>query len=102
MNDITQEQVIEVLKNVVDPEVGLNLVDLGLIYGVDISDEKVITITMTLTTKGCPMHEMMLSSAKRTVQNQLQAKDVNINLVWEPAWTPERLSPEAKKKLGHH
>ena len=101
MSDITQEQVMEVLKTVVDPEVGLNLVDLGLIYGVDITEDEIITITMTLTTKGCPMHEMMLSSAKRTLQNQLPAKEVNINLVWEPAWTPERLSPEAKKKLGH-
>lgn len=98
---ITKEQVKETLKKVVDPEVGLNLVDLGLIYDIEVTPENVINIKMTLTTKGCPMHEMMLTSAKRTVQNTLKAKEVNLNLVWEPAWTPERLSSEAKKKLGY-
>ncbi len=96
---INEEQVMNALRSVIDPEIGLNIVDLGLIYDI-IIEEAMITVTMTLTTPGCPMH----SSITSWVENQLKALDpgyeVFVNLVWEPKWTPDKMSDEAKRQLG--
>lgn len=96
---INEEQVMNALRSVIDPEIGLNIVDLGLIYDI-IIEEAMITVTMTLTTPGCPMH----SSITSWVENQLKALDpgyeVFVNLVWEPRWTPDKMSDEAKRQLG--
>lgn len=96
---VTKEQIIDALKLVVDPELGINVVDLGLIYDVDITDES-ITITMTLTTMGCPLHESMVEAVRHVVQMADLTKTVDVELVWEPPWTPERLTPAAKQMLG--
>jgi metal-sulfur cluster biosynthetic enzyme len=96
---INETQVMDALRFVIDPEIGLNIVDLGLVYDV-IIEEAMITVTMTLTTPGCPMH----SSITSWVENQVKALDpgyeVFVNLVWEPQWTPDKMSDEAKQLLG--
>jgi metal-sulfur cluster biosynthetic enzyme len=97
---VTEAEVMNSLRYVIDPEIGLNIVDLGLVYDI-IIEEAMITITMTLTTPGCPMH----SSITSWVENQVKALDpdyeVFVNLVWEPRWTPDMMSDEAKQMLGH-
>ena len=98
MND-EKEKILEVLKDVIDPEIGLNIVDLGLVYDVDITDNE-ITVTMTLTTPGCPMHTSITQWVETTVKQYAPFKSAKVNLVWEPQWTPDRMTEEAKKQLG--
>lgn len=98
---ISREKIHEELKKVIDPELHINIVDLGLIYELDIDQELgLVTITMTLTTPGCPLsfvfHEWVPAAAKKAPD----VKEVKINLVWEPPWDPERLSDDAKEELG--
>jgi len=97
---VTKEQVMDALRQVVDPEIGLNIVELGLVYGVEISDNE-IHITMTLTTPGCPMHESLATWVWNTVRQLDITKGIKVDLVWEPRWTPEKMSDEAKRKLGY-
>ena len=93
------EKILEVLKTVIDPEIGLNIVDLGLVYNID-ETENNITVTMTLTTPGCPMHDSITQWAENAVKQFAPEKDVIINLVWEPHWTPNLMTEEAKQQLG--
>lgn len=97
--EITQKDVLEVLKSVIDPEIGLNIVDLGLVYDIQISDN-FIFITMTLTTPGCPMHGSIVDWVKRILTMSFPDKNIEVELVWEPMWTPDKMSEEAKKQLG--
>jgi metal-sulfur cluster biosynthetic enzyme len=97
--EITQKDVLEVLKSVIDPEIGLNIVDLGLVYDIQISDN-FIFITMTLTTPGCPMHGSIVDWVKRILSMSFPDKNIEVELVWEPMWTPDKMSEEAKKQLG--
>ncbi len=95
----TETEIYGALREVYDPEIGINVVDLGLIYGVDVQGDKV-DVEMTLTTPGCPMHRAMGQWVGKAVEALPGVKDVHVRIVWEPRWTPERLSPEAKKQLG--
>lgn len=95
---ITEELILEKLKAVIDPEIGINIVDLGLIYNLDF-DEKKITVTMTLTTPGCPMHNSITKWVKEAL-SQIANVEVSVNLVWQPPWTPDDMSDAAKKQLG--
>lgn len=97
---VTEELVRQKLKSVIDPEVGFNIVDMGLVYGIDIKDKEVI-ITMTLTTPGCPMHDSITEWAERVIKQLDPVMDVKINLVWEPQWTPDMMSNEIKELLGY-
>ena len=97
---ITQEQVIEALKECYDPEIPVNIVDLGLIYGVDVIPEDQVKVTMTLTTPGCGMAHSIAMQAKQRVFQIPGVKDATVTVVWEPPWDPSRMSEEAKKKLG--
>lgn len=99
IKEINKEDVIETLKSVIDPEIGLNIVDLGLVYNVQISDE-LILITMTLTTPGCPMHGSIVDWVRRILSMTFPNKIIDVQLVWEPKWSPEKMSEEAKKLLG--
>lgn len=94
------EKVLEVLKDVIDPEIGLNIVDLGLVYDVK-ETENEITVTMTLTTPGCPMHVSITQWVETAVKQYAPFKRANVNLVWEPHWTPELMTAVAKKQLGY-
>ena len=95
----TQDDVYTALSQVNDPELGINLVDMGLIYNVDIEDGKV-QIDMTLTTPGCPMHSHITRQAWKAVNDLPEVTDTAVRIVWEPRWTPERLSPAARAQLG--
>lgn len=97
---ITQEQVLEALKECYDPEIPVNVVDLGLIYGVEISPEEKVKVTMTLTTPGCGMAQNIAIQVKQRALAIPGVKDATVTVVWEPPWDPSRMSPEAKKKLG--
>lgn len=96
---ITQEQVMNALREVYDPELGLNIVDLGLVYGVDIADNQV-NVTMTLTTPGCPLHNTMAQGAEMAVRRLPGVESAAVQVVWDPPWTPERMSEAARQQLG--
>jgi len=99
---ITQNEVLDALMPVVDPEIGLSIVDLGLIYGVDIEDDgKTIKIQMTLTSPMCPFGPQLLSAANDAVSALPGVEKAEIQLVWVPRWDPrERASDDAKAYLG--
>ncbi len=90
---------MDVLKKCYDPEIPINVVDLGLIYGVDIEDEKV-HVSMTLTSPGCPMHTMISEDIKRKLLKLEDLNEAEVEVVWEPPWNPEKMSETAKKMLG--
>lgn len=96
---VTEAQVYDALKQCYDPEIPVNVVDLGLIYDVKIIDSWV-GVKMTLTTPGCGMSGMIAQDVKNRVMRLPGVKEADVRIVWEPAWTPERMSPEAKKRLG--
>ncbi|WP_029520729.1 iron-sulfur cluster assembly protein [Persephonella sp. IF05-L8] len=96
---VTKEEVYKALKNVIDPEIGFNIVDLGLVYDVDIQDGNV-KIKMTLSSPSCPLSGTILSWVESAVRNIEGVENVDIELVWEPPWTIERASDEVKKALG--
>lgn len=96
---ITKEKITDILRTVIDPEIGINIVDLGLVYDINITDN-IIDITMTLTTPGCPMHGSITNWVKRIIEMTIPDVSVNVNLVWEPKWTPDKMSEEAKLQLG--
>jgi metal-sulfur cluster biosynthetic enzyme len=95
---ITKKKIIEALKEVVDPELGINVIDLGLIYDIKIEDENVF-IKMTLTSPFCPMSQFLASEVENKIK-ELGAKNVKVQLVFEPPWSPERMSKKAKKLLA--
>lgn len=89
----------EWLKEVYDPELGVNIVDLGLVF--DIRDQgDSVFVQMTLTTPGCPMHDTIVGGVRRVLEDQLGISDVEVELVWEPRWSPHMMSEEAKRELG--
>lgn len=93
-------QILDTLRSVVDPEIGLNIVDLGLIYNLEVQDN-CIYVAMTMTAPTCPLGEMILSDADRLLRTTYpQARDVQIEMVWNPPWSPERMTTEARDLLG--
>ncbi len=93
------EQVRESLKGVIDPELGLNIVDLGLIYDVEVEDGQA-TVTMTLTSPGCPAGGMIMSGAQEAARGTEGVEDADVRLVWKPFWTPDRIDPDVRAALG--
>jgi len=96
---VTEDQVYEALKQCFDPEIPVNVVDLGLIYDVKIIDDWV-GVKMTLTTPGCGMSGMIAQDVRNRVLRLPGVKGADVRIVWEPAWTPERMSADARKRLG--
>ncbi len=96
---VTEEQVYETLRNCYDPEIPVNVVDLGLIYDVKIIDDWV-GVKMTLTTPGCGMSGMISRSVREQLLKLPGIKDADVRIVWDPAWTPAMMTPEARKRLG--
>lgn len=96
------DQLIRALQTVVDPELGVDLVNLGLIYGVDMATNGTVTVRMTLTTMGCPITDVLQQMINSALQKVKGVKRVEIDVVWEPAWTPARMSRFAKIALGYH
>ena len=102
---ITEELVRSALKNVYDPEIGLDIVSLGLVYNVDVQEGgRKVAVDMTLTTPACPAGPQILGQAKREVESLNQVcsnlEDVQINLVWTPFWNPSMMTEEAREELG--
>ena len=104
MPTITQEEVLTALKDCYDPEIPVNIVDLGLIYDVRLEsapeDQQDVTIDMTLTAPGCPAHVTISDQVKARLQQMSGVRNASVNVVWTPPWSPERLSPAARKQLG--
>ncbi|HJF17509.1 MULTISPECIES: metal-sulfur cluster assembly factor [Globicatella] len=100
MNEETQAAVMAALETVIDPELGIDLVNLGLIYNVEVNNEGVCAIDMTLTTMGCPLADVIVTDVRNAVLKVDGISDVMIEFVWYPAWGPERMSRYAKIALG--
>lgn len=96
---ITEEAVYDALRECYDPEIPVNLVDLGLIYDIKIIDDWV-GVKMTLTSPGCGMSGLISQNVRNRVLRVPGVKDADVRIVWQPEWTPARMSPEARKKLG--
>lgn len=96
---ITKEMIKEAIKTVIDPEVGFDVYSLGLIYKIEVAMDKV-SIDMTLSTKGCPLHELIQQWVKDAVLRVDGVSECELNLVWEPAWNITMASEEVKKALG--
>jgi metal-sulfur cluster biosynthetic enzyme len=105
---VTEQDVLSALKSCYDPEIPVNIVDLGLIYNVrfepvpadQTSDKQDVLIDMTLTAQGCPEHVNISMQVKSRLEQLPGVRNAVVNVVWTPPWTPERLSPEARKQLG--
>lgn len=97
----TVKQVIDVLKNCYDPEIPINIVDLGLIYDVQVREDASVYVKMTLTAPGCPIARFLVEQVKETIMNSVKGiRRVDVELVFDPPWNPKMMSEEAKKMLG--
>ncbi|MCF3653892.1 MAG: iron-sulfur cluster assembly protein [Aigarchaeota archaeon] len=95
-----RSKVIAALREAYDPEIPVNVYDLGLVYGVDVDDEGNVEISMTLTAVGCPMAGLIIYRIEEEVRSKVpEAKSVKVKLVWEPMWSPERITPEGREML---
>lgn len=99
MAAVTAEQIRTSLTNCMDPEVPLNIVEMGLIYGIDITPSNDVNIKMTMTTQGCPLHQTLVQDVTRYAKKVPGVNNVKVDIVWEPAWTMEKMSESAKAKL---
>lgn len=95
-----QQAVVDALKEIYDPEIPVNIYDLGLIYGVEVDDEADVTVTMTLTTPHCPVAETMPGEVELRAASVPGIRDAEVNLVWDPPWGPDKMSDEARLELG--
>ena len=93
-------KVYEALKKVIDPEIGINIVDLGLVYKIEYSEPEGIKIEMTFSTKGCPMGDVILGNVETEIKSVFPDQKLTINLVWEPVWKTDFVTDEGKKALG--
>ena len=96
---VSTEQIKNSLKQCMDPEVPLSIVDMGLIYGIDVSDNNDVNIKMTMTTKGCPLHDTMVDDVTRYAKKVPGVNNVQVDIVWDPPWTMDKMSDEAKAKM---
>ena len=99
MSTVNEDQVRDSLKQCMDPEVPLSIIDMGLIYGIDITENNDVNIKMTMTTKGCPLHETMVDDVKRYAKKVSGVNNVDVEIVWDPPWTMDKMSDEAKAKM---
>ncbi len=98
---VNKDEVITVLKKCYDPEIPINIYDLGLVYNIDINESSgKVEVKMTLTAPGCPASAYMGADVKRKIEQLPGVKEANVAIVWEPPWTPEMMSETAKKQFG--
>jgi FeS assembly SUF system protein len=100
MGKLTKDQVLEALKDVYDPEIPVNIVDLGLVYRVDVNEANEVEVDMTLTAPGCGMGPYIGQQAEWRIAEIDDVEDVKVNVVFDPPWTPDRISEDGKKLLG--
>ena len=96
---LTEQSILEVLRQVIDPEIDCNIVDLGLVYGVTIEGDSV-TVQMTLTTQGCPMHESIAQGVQAALLQLEGLEDVDVQIVWDPPWHPSMMSEYGRARVG--
>jgi len=99
MSMVSEEQVRASLKQCMDPEIPISIVDLGLIYDISISEKNDVDIKMTMTTKGCPLHDTMVDDVKRYTRKISGVNNVNVDIVWDPPWSMDKISDEAKSMM---
>jgi metal-sulfur cluster biosynthetic enzyme len=99
MSTVNVEHVRDSLKKCMDPEVPLSIVDMGLIYGIDVTENNDVNIKMTMTTKGCPLHETMVDDVKRYAKKVSGVNNVDVEIVWDPPWTMDKMSDTAKAMM---
>ena len=94
------DDILNALRKVIDPELGINIVDLGLVYSAEVSDSRV-HVVMTMTTPACPMNAYLTERAQNALTEQFdEIEEVKVELTWDPPWAPEMMSPAARKQLG--
>ena len=99
MSSVNAEDVRSSLKQCMDPEVPLSIVDMGLIYGINVNENNDVDIKMTMTTQGCPLHETMVDDVKRYTKKVSGVNNVNVEIVWDPPWTMDKMSDDAKAMM---
>lgn len=99
MFQLEPEDIRQLLREVYDPELGVNIVDLGLVYEIR-NDDGDVYVRMTLTTPGCPLHDTIVSAAEQLLEGQPGVRSVKVDIVWDPPWSPDMMSEEAKRQLG--
>jgi len=99
MSTVNAEDVRSSLKQCMDPEVPLSIVDMGLIYGIAVNENNDVDIKMTMTTQGCPLHETMVDDVKRYTKKVSGVNNVNVEIVWDPPWTMDKMSDDAKAMM---
>lgn len=95
-----KDSIMGALEQVIDPELGIDIVNLGLVYDVDIDEQGIVTVTMTLTSMGCPLAGTLVDQVKYYLEDLPEVKGTEVNIVWTPVWTKDRLSRYAKIALG--
>lgn len=100
MDMLTKEQILEALKGIYDPEIGIDIVNLGLIYDVKISNSGDVEVKMTLTTPGCPIGPTVQEAVRTVLESIEGVKNADVKIVWDPPWNPSMMSEEAKRILG--
>jgi len=98
--EVLEEQVVAALKTIFDPEIPVNIYDLGLIYDIEIDEEQHVKISMTLTSPGCPVAQTFPGTVEQKINQVPDVMDCIVELVWEPPWTQERMSEVARLELG--
>jgi len=99
MSSVTEEAVRNSLKQCMDPEVPLNIVDMGLIYGIDVTPTNDVNIKMTMTTQGCPLHDTLIQDVTRYTKKVPGVNNVKVDIVWDPPWSMDKMSDDAKQIL---
>ncbi|MCU7556413.1 metal-sulfur cluster assembly factor [Macrococcus capreoli] len=100
MDEAMKDSLMGALENVIDPELGIDIVNLGLVYHVDMDDDGLVTVDMTLTSMGCPMGPQIIDQVKTALGELPEVKDVEVNIVWTPVWSKDMMSRYAKIALG--
>ncbi|MEA0561814.1 metal-sulfur cluster assembly factor [Lysinibacillus irui] len=100
MDQDMKDSMLGALENVIDPELGIDIVNLGLVYDVDLDDEGVATVTMTLTSMGCPLGPVIVDQVNTALGELPEVKNTNVNIVWNPPWSKDKMSRYAKMALG--
>lgn len=102
MAAINENDILEKLKSIIDPELEVNIVDLGLIYGINFNENGNVILDMTLTAKGCPISDVIKYEVEEALKSISGIRDVTVNFVWEPEWNPSMIKSDALKKLKSH
>jgi Predicted metal-sulfur cluster biosynthetic enzyme len=101
MSTVSAQAIENSLKQCMDPEVPLNIVEMGLIYGIDVTENNDVHIKMTMTTQGCPLHETLVQDATRYAKKFLGVNAVDVEIVWDPPWSMDKMTEEGKLKLKY-